>query len=88
MTHVVFQQQRELIEPGLIGSVWQSMAEQGTSLSNSSQQLDGLQYPKILHPGINCKGYASPSSRKISAAVHFLPLCAGSVSGFLASDIK
>ncbi|WP_058969115.1 KpsF/GutQ family sugar-phosphate isomerase [Type-D symbiont of Plautia stali] len=58
MTQVVIQeQQRGVIEPELIESVRQTLAEQGAALQNLAQQLDSQQYQNALHLIMNCKGH-------------------------------
>ncbi|MDQ8060135.1 SIS domain-containing protein [Escherichia coli] len=49
--------QSSTIDPYLITSVRQTLAEQGTALQNLSKQLDSGQYQRVLNLIMNCKGH-------------------------------
>ncbi len=49
--------QSSTIDPYLITSVCQTLAEQGAALQNLSKQLDSTQYQRALDLIINCKGH-------------------------------
>lgn len=58
MTQVVTQEQHSgLIQPELIDSVRETLAEQAAALHNLSQQLDRQQYQNALRLIMNCKGH-------------------------------
>ena len=58
MTQVVIQEQHSgLIQPELIDSVRETLAEQAAALHNLSQQLDSQQYQNALRLIMNCKGH-------------------------------
>lgn len=58
MTQVVFQEQQSgFIQPALIDSVRQTLAEQAAALHNLSQQLDSQQYQHALRLIMQCKGH-------------------------------
>ncbi|MDK6348317.1 SIS domain-containing protein, partial [Escherichia coli] len=45
------------IDPYLITSVRQTLAEQSAALQNLSKQLDSGQYQRVLNLIMNCKGH-------------------------------
>ena len=49
--------QSSTIDPYLITSVRQTLAEQGAALQNLSKQLDSGQYQRVLNLIMNCKGH-------------------------------
>lgn len=49
--------QSSTIDPYLITSVRQTLAEQGAALQNLSKQLDPVQYQRVLNLIMNCKGH-------------------------------
>ena len=58
MTQVVTQEQHSgVIQPELIDSVRETLAEQAAALHNLSQQLDSQQYQNALRLIMNCKGH-------------------------------
>lgn len=48
--------QSSTIDPYLITSVRQTLAEQSAALQNLSKQLDSGQYQRVLNLIMNCKG--------------------------------
>lgn len=69
--------QSSTIDPYLITSVRQTLAEQSAALQNLSKQLDSGQYQRVLNLIMNCKGHVILSGmgksghvgRKISATL-------------------
>ena len=49
--------QSSTIDPYLITSVRQTLAEQSAALQNLSKQLDSGQYQRVLNLIMNCKGH-------------------------------
>ena len=55
--------QSSTIDPYLITSVRQTLAEQGAALQNLSKQLDPVQYQRVLNLIMNCKGHVILSGK-------------------------
>lgn len=61
--------QSSTIDPYLITSVRQTLAEQSAALQNLSKQLDSGQYQRVLNLIMNCKGHVILSGMSKSGHV-------------------